>query len=186
MGACGALVGRLRTLVDEPAVPAAPFHRGVPLEDPVPFDIFEQREVPFFVRRFRHGHHPEKLCDLREAFPVGDPGEIGIEASPLQMLACRRFPEVLRGRAYGAAREGSGDLQIAPFEEREEPFRVLLLIVRRVRENPGNLFVPLLLRLGREIGVPVPRLRFTGKRLEEILFRLRAFHCRHAHSPYPW
>jgi hypothetical protein len=57
---------------------------------------------------------------------------------------------------------------------------VLLLVVRRLEEQRGNLLKALLFRLGREIGILVPGLGLPGKRGHQIFLRLGT--CIFGHS----
>ena len=66
-------------------------------------------------------------------------------------------------------------LRVADARDELEPdLRMLLLIIRRLREDAGDLLEAVLLRLRRVIGILVPCLRLASESRPQIFLRLRS------------
>ena len=82
--------------------------------------------------------------------------------------------EILQSCPDYPGREGGSDLDLAAFEELEEPFCVFFFLIRSFFKDICNLDIPLHAGLACKIIIPVACLRLPGKRGEKILFGSRA------------
>ena len=165
-----AFVGCLRALVDIAAISAAPLCRGRFFEDGSHVDIFEEDAVTFLMFHFNPGNLAEDAGNFVEPFLVSHPGCFGVKNGMLVVLAVSGRLQVGCCRTDDTGGIGSGYLDIAPFEEFKEALGVLLLIISRIGKYERYLFITIFFRLGREIRISHPRLRFPREACQQILF----------------
>ena len=159
MSADGANLRRLGSHHDMTAVAALPYLHFAAGKDLLGLHVAQQRPVALLMMLLNGSHAPEFGSQLREAFFLRSLGKAVVHVCPLVV-----FP-------IGGSRQILGRITNAP-QFLEPQLRMLLLVVCRFGKESGNLFKTFLFCLGSKIGIFVPGLRFAGKSLPEILFRL--------------
>jgi len=157
------------------AIAATPPDFAVFFKNGAVFDISEKPAIAFFVLLFGDGNIAENFGDFRKAFLVGGFRERRIIDGPFAVFAVGGGFQIFRRGADNARRERSGDFNATAFEKFEKAFGVFFFLIRGFFENIGNLDEAVFFRLAREIVVAHARLRFSCKRMEQVLFGLGAF-----------
>ena len=156
-----AYLGRLRANHDVAAIAAFPNLHFALFKHALGLYIRQERAIALFVFLFNGRHAAELLGQIVEALFIGFAGHARVHVRPLGILALGRVQKVFR--------------RVAQLAQVLEPqLGVLLLILRRLQEQRGNLLKALFLGHRSEIGVLVARLRFARERFPQVLFRARA------------
>ena len=130
-------------------------------EDLGHLDVVQQCAIALLMMLLDRSDEAETLSELREALFLCGLREALVHIGPLVVLALGRCLQVLCG--------------IPDAVQLLEPeLRVLLLVVCGLQEQRSDLLVAFLLRLRREVGILVARLRFTGECLHQVLLGLCA------------
>ena len=124
------------------AVSALPHLHFALLEDSLCLYIVQQGTVALFVMLLDLRNGTELLSQIMEALLIGGLRESVIHIRPFIVLARGCGCKILRGVSDAA-------------QLLEPHLGMLLLVVRCLQKQRGNLLIAFLLRLGREVGVLV-------------------------------
>ena len=149
--------------VDVAAVSADPDHVAVSREYDAFLDVREQLSVALLVLLLNQRDLLEQECDVVEALGLCVLGKALVHVGPLVVFAFGGVFQV-RDRVR----------HIAVVQQLEPDLRVLLLVVRGLGEELGDLLVAVLLRLRGIVGVLVSGLRLTRKGSHQVCFGLCA------------
>ena len=119
---------------------------------------------------FRHADMVPDIGNRGEPLLPRFLSESRVKIVPFVVFAVRRLGKIFLGRADHAGGKRRRDLQLAALKKLEETFRMLLLLIRGLLENVGDLDKTVLARPARKISIAVARLRLSGKRFEKIFF----------------
>jgi hypothetical protein len=122
-----------------------------------------QVHIALFVLLFSHGYGFEDECHVIQSLLAGDLCKIGIHGGPFVVLAAGGLCQVVDGGADYAGGKCTGDLNLAAFQQFEQPFGMLFFLVGGLFENICNLYEPFFPGLLGKVGVTVSGLRFTSK-----------------------
>ena len=150
MLAHGANLRRFLPDYDMAAVGTLP--NGLPIagEYQAVFHVGEQLAVTLLMLLLNLTHLVKEIGDVIETFFPRILGERGVHVGPFIILTVGSVFQILC-RAADAV------------EQLEPNLGMLLLVLGRLQKQLGDLLVPVLLRLGGEVGVLVAGLRLTGK-----------------------
>jgi hypothetical protein len=147
-------------------VAAAPHYGLFSAKDSLGFDVRSEIIVSFLVLFLGHRHCFQNGRNFLEAFFSRGLCEGRIKGTPLMVFAARSSLQVVNSRAYDAGRERSRYFDIAAFEEFEETFGMLLLLIGCFFENVAYLDESLFPCRAGKVSISISGLGLTGKSAE--------------------
>ena len=150
-------LGGLLADVDVTAVAALPDHVALAAEHQAAFDVAEQLAVALLVFLFDGRDALELPGDVLKALRPGLLGELPVHVGPLEVLAVGGIVQVGRGGGH-----------LAAVEQLEPHFGVLLLVLRGLLEDRGDLHIAVLLGLGSIVIVLVAGLGFAREGRHQV------------------
>ncbi|HKL20733.1 MAG TPA: hypothetical protein VJ904_02940, partial [Tichowtungia sp.] len=107
------------------AVATGPDGTGLPFEDTIVFDVFQELKKAFFVAIFGYCDRLEDRGNLLVTFLPGDLSETRVHAGMFVIFAAGSCLQIFNCRADPAGGEGRRHLDLTPFEHFEKALGVL-------------------------------------------------------------